>query len=271
VARLSPFALFHPRELSASFASTESHSLHNPPAKKSLQAQPLAIFLLCGNPIRDESPRGKAKLPSAERPWAGKPSACPPARLASPAREEGKLVSKGSTKMTAMNDEPRSPSDMGSIIPARRLPPAGFPRGRRATKARGRVSSKMPGLLTTPAGWLGGPGRLPRRPCSRRLSSSEGSAAQGLARARSKTALSRAAALRGPLSGGSLPRRSLAGWPRAEPRGDAFRGTENKPLRAISNRKSNDSRKLATLSEPTTSKFLIATKTHFSEEKAKRE
>jgi hypothetical protein len=50
-----------------------------------------------------------------------------------------------------------------------------------------------------------------------------------------------------------------------------FRGNENKSLTAISNRKSNDSRKLATLSEPTTSKFLIATKSHFSEEKAKSE
>jgi hypothetical protein len=66
-----------------------------------------------------------------------------------------------------------------------------------------------------------------------------------------------------PLSGGSLPRRSLAG--------DAFRDIENKPLRTISNRNSNDSRKLATLSESTTSHFLIATKMHFSEEKAKRE
>jgi hypothetical protein len=74
-----------------------------------------------------------------------------------------------------------------------------------------------------------------------------------------------------PLCGGSLPRRSLAGLPRAEPRGDTSRGIENKPLRAFSNRKSNDSRKPATLSEPTTSNFLIATKTHSSEEKAKRE
>jgi hypothetical protein len=45
---------------------------------------------------------------------------------------------------------------------------------------------------------------------------------------------------------------------------------ENKPLRAISNRNSNDSRKRATLSESITSKFLIATKTHASEEKAKQ-
>jgi hypothetical protein len=52
---------------------------------------------------------------------------------------------------------------------------------------------------------------------------------------------------------------------------DTFRGNENKPLRAHSNRKSNDSRKRATLSEPITSNFLIATKTHFSEEKAKSE
>jgi hypothetical protein len=50
-----------------------------------------------------------------------------------------------------------------------------------------------------------------------------------------------------------------------------FRGNENKPLTAISNRNSNDSRKLATLSESTTSNFLIATKMHISEEKAKRE
>jgi hypothetical protein len=74
-----------------------------------------------------------------------------------------------------------------------------------------------------------------------------------------------------PMAGGSLPRRSLAGLPRAEPRGDTFGGNENKPLRAFSNRKSNDSRKLATLSDPTTSEFLIATKTHFSEQKAKSE
>jgi hypothetical protein len=63
--------------------------------------------------------------------------------------------------------------------------------------------------------------------------------------------------------GSRLPRRSLAG--------DAFRGNENKSLTAISNRKSNDSRKLATLSKSITSKFLIATKWHCSEEKAKRE
>jgi hypothetical protein len=55
------------------------------------------------------------------------------------------------------------------------------------------------------------------------------------------------------------------------PGNPVLRGNENKSLRAISNRNSNDSRKLATLSEPTTSQFLIATKLHFSEEKAKRE
>jgi hypothetical protein len=66
-----------------------------------------------------------------------------------------------------------------------------------------------------------------------------------------------------PLSGGSLPASIVAG--------DAFGGNENKPFRAFSNRNSNDSRKLTTLSESTTSKFLIATKTHSSEEKAKRE
>jgi hypothetical protein len=53
--------------------------------------------------------------------------------------------------------------------------------------------------------------------------------------------------------------------------GDAFGGKENKPLRAISNRNSNDSHKLTTLSETTTSDFLIATRMHISEEKAKRE
>jgi hypothetical protein len=51
----------------------------------------------------------------------------------------------------------------------------------------------------------------------------------------------------------------------------SFTGTEKKPLTAISNRKSNDSRKLATISESTTSNFLIATKLHVSEEKAKSE
>jgi hypothetical protein len=41
--RFSPFALFHPREPSALFAATESHFKPNPSAKKSLQAQLLAI------------------------------------------------------------------------------------------------------------------------------------------------------------------------------------------------------------------------------------
>jgi hypothetical protein len=108
--------------------------------------------------------------------------------------------------MTGPNEGPRSPAHITSVAPARRLPPAGFSRGRRATKARGRVSSKMPGL--------------PAKYCGRK---------------------------------------------------DTFRGTENKPLTAISNRNSNDSHKRATLSEPTTSNFLIATKMHISEEKAKRE
>jgi hypothetical protein len=52
---------------------------------------------------------------------------------------------------------------------------------------------------------------------------------------------------------------------------DTFTGTENKPLTAISNRNSNDSRRRTTLSESTTSNFLIATKMHVSEEKAKSE
>jgi hypothetical protein len=61
------------------------------------------------------------------------------------------------------------------------------------------------------------------------------------------------------------PARPLSGG------GHTFTGTENKPLTAISNRKSNDSRKLATLSESMTSQFLIATELHVSEEKAKSE
>jgi hypothetical protein len=73
---------------------------------------------------------------------------------------------------------------------------------------------------------------------------------------------------RRPLAG--LPRRSLAGLPASLGGGKhTFRGTENKPIRTISNRTSNDSRKLATHSESMTSKFLIATKMHASEEKAK--
>jgi hypothetical protein len=42
--------------------------------------------------------------------------------------------------------------------------------------------------------------------------------------------------------------------------GRHFRGTENKPLTAVSNCSSNGSRNTATLSESTTSNFLIATK-----------
>jgi hypothetical protein len=91
-------------------------------------------------------------------------------------------------------------------------------------------------------------------------------------------------------AGSRLPRRLLAGLPHRASLCSAglqpgifaldaanrlgnpvFSATENKPLRAFSNRKSNDSRKLATLSKSTTSKFLIATKMHFSEQKAKRE
>jgi hypothetical protein len=87
-----------------------------------------------------------------------------------------------------------------------------------------------PILIATPAGWFGGPGRLPRRPCSRRFSSSEGSAAQG-SPGRDPGQPYRGP--RGPLSGG---------------RG-VLRGNENKPLGAFSNRNSNDSRKLATLSK----------------------
>jgi hypothetical protein len=67
--------------------------------------------------------------------------------------------------------------------------------------------------------------------------------------------------------------RTMPGLPAREHCGekDTFTATENKPLTAISNRKSNDSRKLATLSESITSNFLIATKLHVSEEKAKSE
>jgi hypothetical protein len=52
---------------------------------------------------------------------------------------------------------------------------------------------------------------------------------------------------------------------------DVLSGNENKPLTARSNRNTNESHNTTTLSESTTSKFLIATKLHFSEEKAKSE
>jgi hypothetical protein len=67
---------------------------------------------------------------------------------------------------------------------------------------------------------------------------------------------------------------------------DAFRRNKNRPPRApkaicfgalrtgdntLSNRNTNERRNTATFSESTTSKFLIATKLHFSEEKAKSE
>jgi hypothetical protein len=67
--------------------------------------------------------------------------------------------------------------------------------------------------------------------------------------------------------------RTMPGLPAREHCGekDTFTATENKPLTAISNRKSNDSRKLATHSESIISNFLIATKLHVSEEKAKSE
>jgi hypothetical protein len=67
--------------------------------------------------------------------------------------------------------------------------------------------------------------------------------------------------------------RTMPGLPARQHCGekDTFTATENNPLTAISNRKSNDSRKLATHSESITSNFLIATKLHVSEEKAKSE
>jgi hypothetical protein len=64
-----------------------------------------------------------------------------------------------------------------------------------------------------------------------------------------------------PVAGGPARRRSGGR--------DALRGNENKRLRTLSNRNTNEGGKLATLSEPTTYHFLIATKMHFSEEKAK--
>jgi hypothetical protein len=71
--------------------------------------------------------------------------------------------------------------------------------------------------------------------------------------------------------GGTKNRRYCGGPAPSGASGRHSRGNENKPLTAISNRNSNDSRKRATLSESITSKFLIATKMHLSEEKAKRE
>jgi hypothetical protein len=227
-----------------------------------LQSANFVVILLCRG-LRGS----QEQIPSAERPWARSPQS-PASSLGEPSSGGRNPASKGSTKMTAMNDEPRSRSDMGRIAPARRLPPAsptagglaspipggpaGLCRGCRATKARGRVSSKMPGLLTTPAGWLGGSGRLPR--CLVHAACLQAKEVQP----RGSPGRDPGQPYRGPwdpLSGGRY----------------TFRGNENKPLTAISNRNSNDSRKRATLSEPTTSKFLIATKTHLSEEKAKRE
>jgi hypothetical protein len=85
----SPLALLHPRELSALFAASESHPKPNPPAKKVYRRNPLQsanfmVILLCRGLRGSQRP-----IPSAERPWAGKPSGCPPAPWRGLAREEG--------------------------------------------------------------------------------------------------------------------------------------------------------------------------------------
>ncbi len=142
--------------------------------------------------------------------------------------------------MTAMNDEPlvttvalanRSDDPTCAVYPerSRGVHRAPFWAVVATVSAFLTVASSLPPASPT----CGGPARLPR------------------------------AQSRGPLSGGSLPRRSLAG--------DALRGNENKSLTAISNRNTNERRNAATHSESTISKFLIATKMHFSEEKAKSE
>jgi hypothetical protein len=156
----------------------------------------------------------------------------------------------------------------------------------------------MPFLIATPAGWSGG---------SLRASIVEGPSAsvwrigRGVAQLQASTPRSGEAAhgavpspqapawgTRRVLLGGTKNRRYCGGpaspfaggparhligrEPARRPLGGRhFRGNENKPLTAISNRNSNDSRKVATASESTTSNFLIATKMHLSEEKAKRE
>jgi hypothetical protein len=124
---------------------------------------------------------------------------------------------------------------MGSLQPSSLLPPV-YPEGSRGVVGEVRPASTEL-LLREQKQELLGPGEYPSNPNTlepaRQLFAGPGR----------------------PLSGGR----------------DAFRGNENKTLTAFSNRNSNDSRKLATLSEPTTSHFLIATKTHFSEEKAKSE
>jgi hypothetical protein len=80
--------------------------------------------------------------------------------------------------------------------------------------------------------------------------------------------------VRGPASpiAGGWPASTVAGPSAAVPAEETLlRDTENKPLTAISNRNSNERRKRATLPTSIISKFLIATKMHLSEEKAKRE
>jgi hypothetical protein len=52
---------------------------------------------------------------------------------------------------------------------------------------------------------------------------------------------------------------------------DTLRGNENKPLRAGSNRNTNERRKRVKTLESMVYEFLIATKLHVSEEKAKSE
>ncbi len=156
------------------------------------------------------------------------------------AREEGSLHRRGRHAMTATTDEPlvttvplanRSDDPTCAVYPERSR---GVHRGPFwAVVATVSAFLTVRSSLPPASPTCGGPARLSR------------------------------AQSRGPLSDDSLPRRSLAG--------DAFTGNENKPLRAGSNRNSNERRKLATHSKNKRSHFLIATKLHVSEEKAKRE
>jgi hypothetical protein len=138
----------------------------------------------------------------------------------------------------------------------------------------------------------GGPGRLPRWPCP--LPSSPGEAKE--VQPRGSPGRDPGQPYRGPwglLSGGRVtfsgienkpvtaisnrnaqqPARQLFGGQAPQYCGgrDVFSGNENKRLTAVSNRNTNERRNAATLSKSSTSKFLIATKLHVSEEKAKRE
>ncbi len=215
---------------------------------------PFIPSLAEGSPVEENKIGGStAQLTSQPSP---RPTGCRPAERRRPRPPAPLALSnvEGPAPRALSSVEgpaPRALSDAEGLAP-RALSNAEGPAPRALSDAEGLVLTHAEGLVPSPA--EGSDAQvtfeLSPQPAGSRLRDSVGGVDHCGGSGR-------------PLSGGTLPRRSLAG--------SVLRGNENKPLRAISNRNTNERRNTATLSKSTTFNFLIATKMHFSEEKAKRE